>query len=53
MIKLIGGSGFIGTRLSKILTLSKKQFSIVDKVKGKNFATICNIADVRDSKSLR
>lgn len=31
MIKIIGGSGFIGTRLSKRLTLSKKEFGIVDK----------------------
>jgi nucleoside-diphosphate-sugar epimerase len=29
MIKIIGESGFIGTRLSKRLTQSKKEFGIV------------------------
>lgn len=52
MIKIIGGSGFIGTRLSKRLSLSKKEFKIVDKVKSKSFGEISNIADVRDTKSL-
>lgn len=41
MIKIIGGSGFIGTRLSKRLTLSKKEFSIVDKAMSKSFGDIC------------
>lgn len=52
MIKIIGGSGFIGTRLSKRLTLSKKEFNIVDKVESKSFANICDIVDVRDTESL-
>jgi UDP-glucose 4-epimerase len=52
MIKIIGGSGFIGTRLSKRLTLSKKEFNIVDKVKSKSFSAICNIADVSETESL-
>jgi len=28
MIKIIGGSGFIGTRLSKRLILNKKEFDM-------------------------
>ena len=52
MIKVIGGSGFIGTKLSKRLTRSEKEFNIVDKVESKSFSTICNIADVRNTESL-
>lgn len=52
MIKIIGGSGFIGTRLSKRLTHSKKKFGIVDKVMSKSFGDVCSIADVRETESL-
>jgi len=52
MIKIIGGSGFIGTRLSKRLKINEKTFSIVDKVESKSFSSICDIADVRDTESL-
>jgi nucleoside-diphosphate-sugar epimerase len=52
MIKIIGGSGFIGTRLSKRLTQSKKEFGIVDKAMSKTFGDICAIADVRDTSAL-
>lgn len=52
MIKIIGGSGFIGTRLSKRLQKNKKKFAIIDKTLSKSFADICVIADVRDTKSL-
>jgi len=52
MIKIIGGSGFIGTRLSNRLTKNKKEFGIVDKAMSKSFSSICSIADVRDTKSL-
>jgi len=52
MIKIIGGSGFIGTRLSKRLNLSKKEFGIVDKAMSKSFSSICSILDVRDTESL-
>ena len=52
MIKIIGGSGFIGTRLSKRLTLSKKEFGIVDKVMSKSFSNICSLADVRETETL-
>ena len=52
MIKIIGGSGFIGTRLSKRLSKNSSEFSIVDKAMSKTFKDICSIADVRDTKSL-
>ena len=52
MIKIIGGSGFIGTRLSNRLTQNKKEFGIVDKAMSKSFGSICSIADVRDTDSL-
>ena len=52
MIKIIGGSGFIGSRLSNRLTKNKKEFGIVDKAMSKSFSSICSIADVRDANSL-
>jgi len=53
MIKIIGGSGFIGTRLSKRLQKHSKEFGIVDKAMSKSFPEFCKIADVRDVDSLR
>ena len=53
MIKIIGGSGFVGTRLSKRFEKKHKNFTIVDKVKSKTFSEKTNIADVRDVDSLR
>ena len=52
MIKIIGGSGFIGTRLSKRLNKNNSEFFIVDKAISKTFENICSIADVRDTDSL-
>jgi nucleoside-diphosphate-sugar epimerase len=52
MIKIIGGSGFIGTRLSKRLEVNSIEFSIIDKVVSKTFAEKSSIADVRDVNSL-
>jgi nucleoside-diphosphate-sugar epimerase len=52
MIKIIGGSGFIGTRLSKRLDIGKKKFKIIDKVESKSFSAMCTIADIRDTGSL-
>ena len=52
MIKIIGGSGFIGTRLAKRLAKNESKFSIVDKAMSKTFADVCSIADVRDTASL-
>jgi nucleoside-diphosphate-sugar epimerase len=52
MIKIIGGSGFIGTRLSKRFTRNSKEFGIIDKTMSKSFETTCAIADGRDTESL-
>jgi nucleoside-diphosphate-sugar epimerase len=53
-ITIVGGSGFIGSRLS--LRLSRKagvQFLILDKVKGDAFAEHTKVADVRILEQLR
>ena len=52
MIKIIGGSGLISTRLSKRLSKNSIEFNIVDKAMSKSFKDISCIADVRDTKSL-
>ncbi len=52
MIKIIGGSGFIGTRLCKRLEKANIEFEIIDKAMSKSFADKCKIADVRDMKAL-
>ena len=52
MIKIIGGSGFIGTRLSKRLSKNSAEFRIVDKAMSKGFPDKCDIADVREVDSL-
>jgi len=53
-INIIGGSGFIGTRLSKRLTKGgSSQIRIIDKVSSKSFPDLTSIADVRDTSQLR
>jgi len=52
MIKIIGGSGFIGTRLCKRLEKADIAFEIIDKAMSKSFANKCKIADVRDTRAL-
>ncbi|AWW32233.1 UDP-N-acetylglucosamine 4-epimerase [Echinicola strongylocentroti] len=47
-INIIGGSGFIGTRLCKRLTNSDKIFEIFDKNQSKSFPNLTTIVDVRD-----
>ena len=47
MIAIIGGSGFIGTRLSLRLSLSKKSFQIIDKVSSSFFPEKVLSADIR------
>ena len=51
-VTIIGGSGFVGTYLSELLTESKKEFEIIDTKLSKKFPFKCKIADVRDKKSL-
>ena len=47
MINIVGGSGFIGTRLSAILKYDSQEFKIIDKVTSKTFPIKSMLADVR------
>lgn len=49
---LIGGSGFVGSRLAKRLAENGEQFFIVDKVQSSAFPDLTKISDVRDIESL-
>lgn len=53
MIALIGGSGFIGTRLGKRLKASGKAFKVVDIQKSEAFPEEWQYADVRNAESLK
>ena len=53
MIDLVGGSGFIGTRLASRLLSSGSPFQILDKVPSGRFPAAYRSADVRDIESLR
>jgi len=50
---IIGGSGFIGTRLCQRLQQSKKTFSILDKAPSLVFPDSAKLADVRYQGQLR
>lgn len=52
MLTIIGGSGFIGTRLCKRLQHDGVDFTIVDKVTSKTFGDKTFLADVRDYAGL-
>jgi nucleoside-diphosphate-sugar epimerase len=51
-IFLIGGSGFIGTRLANLLNNSKIPFAIVDKQVSSDFPNVTTKADVRSSREM-
>jgi len=53
MISVIGGSGFIGTRLCKRLQKSGVKFEIIDKRVSKTFPDMTKVVDVRDIEGLR
>lgn len=53
MLTIIGGSGFIGTRLCKRLEQAGVSFEILDKVVSKSFPEKTVLGDVRDIDSLR
>lgn len=53
MIYLVGGSGFIGTRLARRLAGGAREFYIVDKAKSNDFSAKSYLADVRDMDQLR
>lgn len=53
-ICIIGGSGFIGTRLVKRLSINaQEKLSIVDKVSSRTYPNITKIGDVRSVVDLR
>ncbi|MBN2896751.1 MAG: NAD-dependent epimerase/dehydratase family protein [Campylobacterales bacterium] len=52
MITIIGGSGFIGTRLCKRLKEVGEDFLIVDKINSKSYPRSSKYADVRNYKEL-
>lgn len=53
MVCIVGGSGFIGTRLSQRLTKTGQPFSIIDKVPSRVFPGHVQLADVRSLDALR
>ncbi|MFO7904330.1 MAG: NAD-dependent epimerase/dehydratase family protein [Pirellulaceae bacterium] len=53
MIDLIGGSGFIGTRLASRLERKGSPFTILDKVPSIRFPNAHRFGDVRDVDTLR
>lgn len=53
LINVIGGAGFIGTRLCKCLIDSGHQVRIIDKAVSKYYPDKVSIADVRSTESLR
>ena len=50
---MIGGSGFIGTRLCNCLMKSQKDFYIVDKKQSQTFPDKTFLCDVRDIDRLK
>ena len=50
---LIGGSGFIGSRLANRLSSAGKDFYIYDKAQSAYHSDVVTIGDVRDLNSLR
>ncbi len=52
-INIIGGSGFIGTRLSTRLHQKKIAFTILDKTIGSSFSALTHKVDIRSSEDLR
>lgn len=53
MIGIIGGSGFIGSRLAHLLSVSQKEFKIIDKRESPIFNEKCSIVDIRDYELLK
>lgn len=53
IISVVGGSGFIGTRLCKLIEELGGKFEIIDKQRSGTFPELSKKADVRDLQSLR
>ena len=45
-ISIIGGSGFVGTNLCKLLKLSQTPFEIIDIKPSKQFPDKCKIGNI-------
>ena len=52
MINIVGGSGFIGTRLSRMLASTDTAFKIIDKAASQAFPVKVALADVRSTDEL-
>ena len=52
MALIIGGSGFIGTRLCRRLSKSNSDFSIIDKKVSNSFPDKCLKIDIRNVEQL-
>lgn len=52
LITIIGGSGFVGTNLCKLLASQGLPFEIIDLKASKSFSNLTKIADVRNLDSL-
>jgi nucleoside-diphosphate-sugar epimerase len=52
-ITVIGGSGFVGTKLCCELASKQQDFEIIDLKMSNQFPEKCMIGDVRDIQSLR
>jgi GlcNAc-P-P-Und epimerase len=52
-ITVIGGSGFIGTNLCRLLSFKEQDFEIIDLKVSNQFPERCKFGDVRDVKTLR
>lgn len=53
VISVVGGSGFLGTRLCERLEKKQVEFTVVDKALSKTYPQRCKLADVRDVEALR
>ena len=51
-ITVIGGSGFVGTKLCQQLSAKQQDFEIIDLMVSNQFPDKCKVADVRDIDSL-
>ena len=47
-ITVIGGSGFVGTNLCKLLEAKQQDFEIIDLKLSNQFPDKCKIGDVRE-----
>ena len=52
-ISIIGGSGFVGTNLCKLLKLSQTPFEIIDIKPSKQFPDKCKIGNIFDIDAMR